>query len=122
MREYYSIKLEEKLIIAIFDKYIETNGKQSSSLNGFQLSSFDQSLFISIPEITCGLDYDRQKSDLRYFKSLEYKNFISKNGHPSPYHFYLTERGYNEAIRLKNPIRNFLIEHWKFFTGMSIVD
>ncbi|WP_432745896.1 hypothetical protein ABXJ76_08170 [Methylobacter sp. G7] len=46
--EYYK-KDEQKLLIAILDKYIEDNGDQLVALDAYQFSSLDPSLFKTVP-------------------------------------------------------------------------
>ncbi len=74
--EYYK-KDEQKLLIAILDKYIEDNGDQLVALDVYQFSSLDPSLFKTVPRITKEKVHDRQNSDSRYFGNLKDKEFIS---------------------------------------------
>jgi hypothetical protein len=117
MSNIYYKKDEEKLLIAIFDKYISENGHQLVALDAYQLSSLDPELFKTIPRITKELTKDIQNSDARYFGSLKIKKFISGEGRTSPYHFHLTKTGFAEAHRLKSPTLFFCKEHWKFLFG-----
>jgi hypothetical protein len=114
--EYYK-KDEQKLLIAILDKYIEDNGDQLVALDAYQFSSLDPSLFETVPRITKEKVRDRQNSDSRYFGNLKEKEFISGKDIASPFHFRLTKSGYEEGHRLKSPKLHFCKEHWKFLFG-----
>lgn len=119
MPNEYHKKYEEKLLIAILDKYIESQGNQPYALSAFQFFSLDKDLYKTIPQIKLELVADRQNTDGRYLKNLELKKHISKNKSQTPYHFFLTDQGFIEANRLKNPLKCFIKEHWKFLIGTS---
>ncbi|MDO6515285.1 hypothetical protein [Neptuniibacter sp. 2_MG-2023] len=119
MSNDYFIKDEEKLLIAILDKYVEDNGEQFAALDAYQISSLDPLLFENVPRITKEKVHNRQNSDGRYFENLKLKKFISGEGIASPYHFYLTPLGFQEGQRLKSPKAHFCKHYWKFLLGST---
>lgn len=117
MGDQYYKKDEQKLLVAILDKYIEDNGDHLVALDVYQISALDPSLFKTVPRITKEKVLDRQNSDSRYFGNLKEKEFISGKNIASPFHFRLTKSGYDEGHRLKSPKLHFFKEHWKFLFG-----
>jgi len=116
----YHKKLEDKLLIAIYSKYIEAHGEQQSALNTFKFNSLDESLYEGMSEaVSTPIDV-LANVDARYIKNLEDKGYISKESNSTPWTFSLSHDGFLEAQKLISPYKHFFIMHWKFIIGVLL--
>jgi hypothetical protein len=114
----YHKKLEKKLLIAIYNKYVAEQGDQPSQLDVWRFSSTEPDIFKLTPEILIDTPDKRiANSDARYLGNLKEYGFILNNP-KSSFFIHLTNKGFYEAKRLISPYKCFFKEHWKFFTAL----
>lgn len=118
----YSKKSEQKLLVAIYRKYVKAQGDQPSQLDVYKFNSFDNDIYETTPEILLeplGTNI-RLSVNSKYSMNLRDQGFIERK-HPRTLDvFLLTKSGFFEAKRLINPYRYFLIKHWRYLMPMSL--
>ena len=111
----YNKELEENLLVAIYHKYVKDHGDQPSQLDVYHFDLFhDISLYDSIPEILSDpIRNNRANPWHIYFTNLKHSKCINEIKSPLNSDFVLTEKGYERAKRIINPIKYLIIDNKK---------
>ncbi len=119
MGNRYHKKLEDKLLITIYQNYVAAHGEQPSSLEGFKFNSLDSSLYgEGLETLETPIDV-LNNVDARYIRNLKDKELIAQQSE-TPWTYSLTEKGFIKARELVSPYKHFFITHWKFIIGTSL--
>ena len=121
----YNKKAEEKLLVAIYHKYVKDQGDQPAQLDVYHFNAYHDYLYKATPEILLELlgTKPRPSADHRYYMNLKDYGYIVNVNNIGIDVFKLTKPGFYEEKRLIHPCRHLFIKHWKYIIpiGMTFI-
>jgi len=111
--------LEKDFLIFLVSSAEHSCSKQWHKIKDHQFNIMDARFTDEFPMLIYSVNPNTIARDTLYWFELSTARGFTEKGE-SDYYYKLTERGYKQAIKYRNPIVFFCKEHWQFITTVSL--